>query len=208
MPVRETQGLKEWQLRTPLARLLMWGGWLLGTAAFVYCWQLLSGKTIWMFVWDAPEQALDLAERMVPPKWSYLDSLWLPIWDTLNIATLGTVIALFIAVPVAFCAARNTTPSVLFVRPVALFIIVSSRSINSLIWALMLVTIIGPGVLAGVTSPSTVDSRMLMSQRNTAMPAKAGITCGTMPKASTCGPVAPVAVIASTCVSSISSMAS
>ncbi|MDH3694999.1 MAG: ABC transporter permease subunit, partial [Gammaproteobacteria bacterium] len=29
-------------------------------------------------------------------------------------------------------------------------IIVSSRSINSLIWALMLVTIIGPGVFAGV----------------------------------------------------------
>ena len=35
-------------------------------------------------------------------------------------------------------------------RPIALFIIVSSRSINSLIWALMLVTIIGPGVLAGI----------------------------------------------------------
>jgi phosphonate transport system permease protein len=33
---------------------------------------------------------------------------------------------------------------------VALFIIVASRSINSLIWALMLVTLIGPGVLAGV----------------------------------------------------------
>jgi phosphonate transport system permease protein len=56
----------------------------------------------------------------------------------------------FLAVPVAYCAARNTTPSVALVRPVALFIIVSSRSINSLIWALMLVTIIGPGVLAGI----------------------------------------------------------
>lgn len=55
-----------------------------------------------------------------------------------------------IAVPVAFCAARNTTPSIHFERPIALFIIVSSRSINSLIWALMLVTLIGPGVLAGV----------------------------------------------------------
>src|SRR3546814_10897463 len=54
------------------------------------------------------------------------------------------------AVPVAFLAARNTTPSVTLVRPVALFIIVSSRSINSLIWALMLVTIVGPGVLAGI----------------------------------------------------------
>ena len=31
------------------------------------------------------------------------------------------------------------------------------------------------------TRPSTVDSRMLMSQRNTEMPAKAGSTCGTMP---------------------------
>ncbi len=99
---------------------------------------------------DAPQQAADLAERMVPPKWSYMNKLWLPIWDTINIATLGTALAIVMAVPIAFCAASNTTPSHVFVRPVALFIIVSSRSINSLIWALMLVTIIGPGVLAGV----------------------------------------------------------
>ena len=77
-------------------------------------------------------------------------NLWEPVWDTLNIATLDTVFAIVIAVPIAFCAARNTTPSTVFIRPIALFIIVSSRSINSLIWALMLVTIIGPGVFAGV----------------------------------------------------------
>jgi phosphonate transport system permease protein len=61
-------------------------------------------------------------------------------------ATLGTLLALVMAVPVAFLAARNTTPSAVFVRPVALFIIVATRSINSLIWALLLVPIIGPGV--------------------------------------------------------------
>ena len=55
---------------------------------------------------------------------------------------------MIIAVPVAFCAARNTTPHAT-VRVLALFIIVSSRSVNSLIWALMLVFILGPGVLAG-----------------------------------------------------------
>ena len=54
------------------------------------------------------------------------------------------------AVPVAFLAARNTTPSALFIRPVALLVIVSTRSINSLIWALLLIAIIGPGVFAGV----------------------------------------------------------
>jgi len=56
------------------------------------------------------------------------------------------------AVPVAFFAARNTTPSVLILRPIALFIIVASRSINSLIWALLLVAIIGPGLLAGIVA--------------------------------------------------------
>ena len=55
-----------------------------------------------------------------------------------------------VAVPVAFLAARNATPSITFVRPIALFVIVSSRSINSLIWTLLLVAIVGSGVFAGV----------------------------------------------------------
>ena len=46
------------------------------------------------------------------------------------IATLGTVMAIILAVPIAYCAARNTTPSVALVRPAALFIIVSSRSMR------------------------------------------------------------------------------
>lgn len=150
MPTRELNGSKTWRLRSTKKQLAVWFGWLIGVAIFVYCWRLISDKTIWFFVTDAPKQAADMASRMVPPKWSYMDVLWGPIWDTINIATLGTMIALVIAVPVAFCAARNTTPSVHFVRPAALFIIVASRSINSLIWALMLVTLLGPGVLAGV----------------------------------------------------------
>ncbi len=150
MPVSHSGTSKIWRRRDRPRQLASWAGWFVGTALFVYCWQLISNKTIWMFVWDAPRQAADLAQRMVPPRWSYMESLWRPIWDTINIATLGTALALIVAVPVAFCAARNTTPSHVFIRPVALFVIVASRSINSLIWALMLVTIIGPGVLAGV----------------------------------------------------------
>ncbi len=150
MAVRNQGDLKVWQRRDRGTQLAIWAAWLVGVAIFVYCWRLISEKTIWMFVTDAPRQAADLGARMSPPKWSYMNELWMPLWDTLNIATLGTLMALVFAVPVAFCAARNTTPSVLFVRPVALFIIVSSRSINSLLWALMLVTIIGPGVVAGI----------------------------------------------------------
>ena len=150
MPVRELAGTKVWQRRERAKQLAIWGGYLLATMIFFYCWNLVSENTIWAFVWDAHNQAGDLAARMVPPDWPYIDQLWRAIWDTLNIATLGTVLALFMAVPIAFCAARNTTPSTKILRPIALFIIVSSRSINSLIWALMLVTILGPGVFAGI----------------------------------------------------------
>jgi phosphonate transport system permease protein len=150
MPVSSSNGTKVWQRRERGRQLMIWAGQFLTVALVVYCWQLVSERTIWEFVTDAPAQALDLAERMVPPKWSYMDVLWRPIWDTASIATLGTLMAIAMAFPLAFLAARNTTPSTTFVRPIALFIIVSSRSINSLLWALMLVMIIGPGVLAGV----------------------------------------------------------
>jgi len=150
MPVTANSDVKVWRRRSTRMQLAIWFGWLLTVAVFVYCWQLISAKTMWFFVIDAPAQALDLGSRMVPPKWGYMNTLWRAIWDTINIATLGTLMALVLAVPVAFLAARNTTPSRAFVRPVALFIIVSSRSINSLIWALMLVTILGPGVFAGI----------------------------------------------------------
>jgi phosphonate transport system permease protein len=150
MPINQQGDIKIWKRRNRNQQLTIWFGQFIAVAIFVYCWQLVSENTIWMFVADAPHQAVDMMERMVPPKWSYMSNLWRPIWDTITIATLGTLMAVVLAFPIAFLAARNTTPSAAFARPIALFIIVASRSINSLLWALMLVTILGPGVFAGV----------------------------------------------------------
>jgi phosphonate transport system permease protein len=150
MPVTETGTTKIWQRRDRNRQIAIWAGQFVAVAIFMYCWHLVSEKTTWFFVFDAPRIAADMAERMIPPKWSYMETLWRPIWDTIAIATLGTLMAIVMAFPIAFLAARNTTPSQAFARPIALFIIVSSRSINSLLWALMLVIILGPGVFAGM----------------------------------------------------------
>lgn len=141
---------KEWQYRTPRIRLFIWAFWFSIVAMFVFCWQVMNEGTIWFFVQDAPKQAGDIGSRMWPPKLSYTPELMGPLWDTLNMATLGTMLGVVLAIPVAFLAARNTTPSPMILRPMALFIIVASRSINSLIWALLLVAILGPGILAGI----------------------------------------------------------
>jgi phosphonate transport system permease protein len=150
VPTSISNGNQVWRRRERGAQLAIWAAWFAGTLIFVYCFQLISDKTTWFFVLDAWTQTEDLAYRMVPPNWPYISVLWRPLWDTINIATMGTILSVIIAVPVAFLAARNTTPSLAFVRPIALLIIVSSRSINALIWALLLVAIVGPGVFAGI----------------------------------------------------------
>lgn len=140
----------KWSKRSLLQNATVFMIWLMALAFVVWSFQVMTQNTIWAFVWDAPQQAQDIASRMLPPNWLSMNELWQPLWETLNIATLGTLLGTALAVPVAFIAARNTTPSALILRPIALFIIVSSRSINSLIWALLLVSILGPGVLAGI----------------------------------------------------------
>jgi phosphonate transport system permease protein len=139
-----------WRRRTPRSELARFAGWLALAALTVFCFEVMTRDTVWAFLLDAHVQAADLGSRMFPPNWGYIEKLWWPLWETLNIATLGTFLAILFGVPVAFLAARNTTPSVTFVRPVAMFFIVASRSINSIIWALVLVSIIGPGALAGI----------------------------------------------------------
>ncbi len=150
MAVKYFEEKKIWQRYEQKKQFLHWLIWFIGFTIFVYCFQLISEKTFWMFVWDAPNQVGDLAYRMIPPKWNYINQILEPLWDTINIATLGTILSILIAFPIAFMAANNTTPSKSFIRPFALLIIVSSRSINSIIWALLLVAIVGPGLFAGI----------------------------------------------------------
>ncbi len=149
MPIIDKPDGPVWKRRKTPVQLLIWFGWMVAIAITVMAWKRIAANDLlWVYMPTAGQQAVDMMQRMIPPNWSYMDKLWKPVWDTLNIATIGSVMAMAIAVPVAFAAARNTTPHKL-VRAFALLIIVSTRSVNSLIWALALVFILGPGVLAG-----------------------------------------------------------
>jgi phosphonate transport system permease protein len=81
--------------------LLIWLGWLGLIALTVFCWRVMTAGTIWAFVEDAPRQAADIFGRMIPPRWAYAERLWLPLWDTINIATLGTALAILMGTPLA-----------------------------------------------------------------------------------------------------------
>ncbi len=137
----------QWEPYSPRERLLRWL-WLAGIAVAA-AWSVSALDIEWAFFADAHEQAADLIERMWPPRWSYLPRIVQPLIETLHIATLGTMIAIVFALPVAFLAARNTTwnqGTWLIGRG----ILVLSRSINTVIWGLVFVAIFGPGPVAGI----------------------------------------------------------
>jgi phosphonate transport system permease protein len=141
---------RHWQRFSPAVRLGRFAVYLFSVAAVV--WSLRSIEVIPEFLYDAPEQTADLFRRMWPFDWPfYAEAIHDALIETLHIATLGTILALAMAIPLSFLAARNFTTS-RTLNWLAQFIFVSSRSVNSLIWALLFVAIFGPGALAGVLS--------------------------------------------------------
>jgi len=114
---------------------------------------VLSVRTVEIipeFFYDAPEQMADMFGRMWPIDFAFYPiSVHEAMIETLNIATLGTLVTLIFSIPLALMNASNIVASP-WVHWIARFFLVSSRSVNSLVWALLFVAIFGPGVLAGV----------------------------------------------------------
>jgi phosphonate transport system permease protein len=140
-------GDRTWRRFTPAQRLSRFVVYLVMVAAIV-----LSIRTIEVipeFLADAPEQVADLFARMWPIDFAhYPTSVHDALIETIHIATLGTLLSIVLAVPVGVLAARNLVP-VAGVNLLAKLVLVSSRSVNSLVWALLFVGIFGPGALAG-----------------------------------------------------------
>jgi phosphonate transport system permease protein len=138
--------VRAWRRWSPAQAALRWiGQALLAALTAVMLWHV---GVRWDYLSDAPAQMGDLLWRMVPPEWSFASALWRPLVQTINIATLGTAVAIVLAVPVAFFAALNTSPRRV-TYALARVVIVVTRSVDTLIWALIFIIVVGPGPLAG-----------------------------------------------------------
>ena len=147
--IREQFGRDEWTRYTPKEKLRRWGG--LALCAIVIIWALGSIEVVWAWVWGAPMQMGDLFARMYPPDTTNLGSILNVLWDTVNIATFATAFAVLMSLPVAYLAAQNTTPNAVTLW-IGRLILVTSRSVNTIIWALLFVAIFGPGIVAGIVA--------------------------------------------------------
>ena len=56
MPAGTSNGIETWRLRTSKEQWIRWVYWLIGIAIIMYAWQMISEKTVWFFVTDAPSR--------------------------------------------------------------------------------------------------------------------------------------------------------
>ena len=94
---------------------------------------------------------------MIPPDpGSSLPAYLAALGETLSIALLGTTLAAVAALPVSLLAARNIIPSNLLRFPVRR-LLDSIRGVDTLIWALVWINVVGLGPFAGVLAIAVSD---------------------------------------------------
>jgi phosphonate transport system permease protein len=93
-----------------------------------------------------------IANRYYPPDISYaLDRDYISyVIETIQMAYVGALFGIILSIPISWCASFNVTPSRQFAYPIARFIIMISRSVHEMIWAMLFVIIIGFGTFPGV----------------------------------------------------------
>ena len=91
----------------------------------------------------------DILSRMLPPDFSNLKELIFAMLETIEIAFLGTFLAIVLSIPLGLFSARNLAPNY-FVYFVCKTVVIFFRAIPEFIIAMILVIAIGFGAMPGV----------------------------------------------------------
>ena len=102
-----------------------------------------------------------LLQFMFPPAHNgWLGEFSLALAETLAMAFFGTLLAFVIAVPVGFLGAKNVIPNWLFHFSLRRTLD-GIRGIDTLIWALIFVNVVGRGPFAGILAIAVADVGVL-----------------------------------------------
>ena len=124
--------------------------WLIGSVvAAVATWALMGSIRGLPKMFSGLPFAWDYLSKMWPPDFGVLPGLAAPLAETLQSAILGVSVAAAISIPLSFLVAHNTTPGAT-VYTIGRGIINLCRGLPTLLWAILFVSMVGLGPLAGV----------------------------------------------------------
>lgn len=89
-----------------------------------------------------------IISRLVKPNFGFIERMWGPLVETIQISIGSTIIGSILAVPVAIFSSSNIVKQSIIYNPVR-FIMSLIRTIPVLVYAAMLMFIVGMGAMAG-----------------------------------------------------------
>ncbi len=140
-----------------------WRPATLATVVIVFLGSVVAGFAAldisWMRFFNGFGELGRIFGLMFPPEFGTTArlTLWIKsLGETLAIAFLGTLLAATLAFPVSLLAARNVMPAWV-VRFFVRRSLDTIRGVNTLIWALIWINVVGLGPFAGVLAIMTTD---------------------------------------------------
>ena len=132
--------------RRRTARLAVYAA-ILGTVLWSV-WVIVVNDTDWGRL--ASASLLGTLTQFLDVDWKLFEDLWEPAVDTLLMATIATLAGLVLSIPVAWLGAWNITPLGQPTYLLGRFLMTMSRSVHEIVWALIFVSAVGLGTLAGI----------------------------------------------------------
>ena len=131
--------IEEKQSRTPLVVIILLIATIISVRITGFKFSTLVTRGNQFFV---------ILEKMFPPKASYLTSIWTPLFDTIKMSFLGSLIGAIVAIPCALVASSNIIKNKIVIIVSRLFLSIV-RTLPTLVSALIATYIFGLGTTAG-----------------------------------------------------------
>jgi phosphonate transport system permease protein len=119
--------------------------------AVLYVYSFIGVEADFTELWDGLPNIGNMISQLFPPDWKYFETIMKPMFETVQMAILGTTIGSLIAIPFALLAASNVFKS-RWVINIFRTILNLVRTLPDLLLAAIFVAIFGLGPLAGVAA--------------------------------------------------------
>ncbi len=135
---------------SPLSWFLQWQRLLIVAILIAIYWKSAADSELSVATLiEGIPNIFDIMRRMLPPNLSILASLIKPTLQTVEMAILGTTLAMLLSMPLGILAAKNLTPNPLLYNA-SRFILNALRAISEIVFALVFVAAVGLGPFPGV----------------------------------------------------------
>ncbi len=124
----------------------------LGVFTFLTCWPAIGGiEPDFAALIRNWSNSLPTTKQLLQPDFSFLPRTISPMTETIAMAVAGAGFAALVSIPITLWAARPSNPNTL-TRQITRFIVNINRAVPDLVFAIVLVAMVGVGALPGLVT--------------------------------------------------------